>query len=127
MKTVKEMKKLIGKAALPFKRFRKLVDKIPAPKTAVKSLMFVDDLVVEAFVGQSQMLVDLLGIEKPIATIKEEGILKGMRIQVLNWVDHEEAGYFSCLVLEDHKPYKKGDKIDLDKWQLSFNKEKTLE
>ncbi len=80
--------------------------------------MFVDDLSVETFPGQTNLMI---GKNVGNATVKAGSVLKeGTRVQVQNWQDHDEAGYFSCILLEDSKPYKMGDEIDLDKWELNF-------
>lgn len=60
-------------------------------------------------------------MEKRIATVKAGSpIQEGTEVQVNNWQDHEEVGYYSCVLLEDSGAYRTGDEVHLDKWELQF-------
>lgn len=50
--------------------------------------------------------------------------MKGAKVEVLNFNDKDnagaEAGYYSCVLTEDfNKAYKKGDVVDLDRYEIS--------
>ena len=54
------------------------------------------------------------------AIVKAGPLKPGTKIQVNNWQDHEEVGYYSCILLEDSGAYKTGDEVHLDKWELEL-------
>lgn len=56
------------------------------------------------------------------ATVKS-GPLRGAQVQVLNWNEHKDMGYYACVILKDfNKAWLSGDQVDLDVCDLEFNK-----
>ncbi len=48
--------------------------------------------------------------------------LAKIQVQVIEGVETEDGNsHLTCKVLEDKKPYKVGDMVDLDVWEIEFN------
>lgn len=84
----------------------------------VDDVRFVDDASIEAYPGQTNDYIKLLTRkEVGMAVVKTGSILKeGTKVRAVNWQENR----FSCILLEDSKPYRKGDIVYLEKWELNF-------
>ena len=51
------------------------------------------------------------------ARVKAGPLIVGTLIKVIEETDEEG---FVCILLEDSKPYKTGDQVNLDKWEFQY-------